>query len=157
MIARGCQHLKAGMWNTARTTSGSCRLVNPKVFPRTLTTQGLCMITHHWVSRCPSPRVHSFRTAQLSVQRVNSRLMRDHESNCSEFHSLAAAIHSCFHPDGVSVAMNSHCCPCGWVAPIRPVCVPGFSGTFPHSLSADPRGHHQNRGGAFGESTVSRA
>lgn len=44
-----------------------------------------------------------------------------HQPKNSEFSSLAPAIYSCFHPDGVSVGLNSDCSPCGWVTLTRPV------------------------------------
>lgn len=83
------------------------------------------------VSHCPSPRVISFRIAQLSLQKVNSQaLMSDHQSTGSEFSTMTAAVHYCFHPDNVSVGQNSDCSPCGHVALTRYICIAGISGNF---------------------------
>ena len=42
----------------------------------------------------------------------------------AEFSSLAAAVYSCFHPDGVSVGLKSEYSPrAGVVCPSRPTCV----------------------------------
>ena len=46
------------------------------------------MIIHPLSSLCPSLRVNPFRTAQLSVQRVNEQLASDHQANLFDFNVL---------------------------------------------------------------------
>lgn len=46
------------------------------------------MIMQPVASHCPSHRINPFRTAQLSVQRVNEQLASDHQANLFDFNVL---------------------------------------------------------------------
>ena len=56
--------------------------------------------------------------------------MSDHQPNHPEFSPLAAVVHSCVHPDSVSVGLNGNFSPCGQVALTRLTCIPGISENF---------------------------
>ena len=62
---------------------------------------------------------------------------------------------SCFYPDGVTVGPSGYCRLSGWIVSFRSICISGISGDFLSSLSTGCRGHHRNRGAAFGKSTYS--
>ena len=93
------------------------------------------------------------------ISQSKGLMARAHEwslAKSSEFSPLAAAVHSCFHADGVSFWLNSDWTPCAQMAWTRPICIPGIRGNFPYSLSTGCRGCHRDRGGGLGESTYSQ-
>lgn len=59
------------MWKTVRTPGALA--VTPNVLSHILTPKRHIHGHHPSASRCPSCRVHPFRTAQLSAQRVDGR------------------------------------------------------------------------------------
>lgn len=88
-IARACTRARApiswlpggvdilGAWTlkTVGNASGFCRQ-NPQVFPYILTPRWLIHDQSPLTSHCPGHRVNAFRTAQLSMQRINSQESR---------------------------------------------------------------------------------
>lgn len=68
---RGVDALSAETWKEVRTTSDSCR--QTKMSFHISDPTDLFMNIHPSASYCPNHRVNPFKTAQLSVQRVNDR------------------------------------------------------------------------------------
>ena len=116
----------AGMWKTVRTALGSCRWTQMS-FHISWPHKGLFMIIHPSAFHYLSHRVNPFRTAQLSVQRVNSQnsLVITRQPALTSAHWL------------------------WWLLFFPGICIPSIRGNFPHSLSTGHRGCHRNRGGSI--------
>lgn len=132
----GCQRLVS--LKTVKTASGSRR--RPKclpMYPDPTRAYAWSSVLGFPLSQ---PWGRCFRTAQVSVERADVQGSRvDLSSQAAEARSLAAAVPSCAHPDGVSVGPKSDCSPCGRTAPAGPICGPGTRRTPPLPLYR-PRG-----------------
>ena len=143
----GISALLARMWKIVRPASCSCRWIQmsyhipwpPKAYLWSPLSFSLSLTIELMPSEQPT----------VNAKGLQPRLRRDRQPNPSKFRPLATTVHSCFHPDGVSVWLKSDCCPCGWAALTRPTHVPGINGNFLHFLPTGRRGYHEYRSGGI--------
>ena len=115
--------------------------VSSKTFPHFFSLKGLFIIIYipslcspTLASHCPSPRVHPFRMAQLSIHRVSS------QGSCMITNQTTLNLAHCFYPDSTTGWLNGTCCPSRQITPARAIRGPGFSQNFTCSFFIGCRG-----------------